>query len=193
MRNFQGIVLFCLPASLGDFQSFVIILLSFQWKTTECTLFHPWWFYVIIKMLTYTYRWRFLFEVNDSYTRALIEVCSPLTRKAATGSSGEMLPLQSLWKKFPLWPKICYLKINYRQLISLICRFYYFSKILKYHLGETTSAMVVLMPVFWIINLFFLLALVLPMLIFKMKLPARKFSHYTSRISFHLVTKGLLF
>ena len=50
-----------------------------------------WCFYVIIKMLTYTYRWRFLFEVNNSYTRALIEVFSPLTR---TGSSDKMLPLQ---------------------------------------------------------------------------------------------------
>ena len=35
-------------------------------------------------------------NVNNSYTTALIEVFSPLTRKIATGSSDEMLPLQSL-------------------------------------------------------------------------------------------------
>ena len=131
MRNFQGIVLLYSPTSLADFQRCIIILSSFQRKAKEVTLSHPWWFYVIIKMLTYTYRWRFLLEVNNSYTRALIEVFSPLTRKTATGSSDEMLPLQNLWKEFPLWPNMWYLKLNYRQIIWFICPFHYFSKILN--------------------------------------------------------------
>ena len=38
-------------------------------------------------MLIYTYSWHFLLEVNNSYTRALIEVCLPLTRKTVTGSN----------------------------------------------------------------------------------------------------------
>ena len=41
MRNLQGIVLLYSPASLGDFQRSIIIRLSFQWKATECILFHP--------------------------------------------------------------------------------------------------------------------------------------------------------
>ena len=131
MRNFQGTVLLYSPTSLSDFQRCVIILLSFQWKATECTLSRPWCFYVITKMLTYTIRWRFLFEVNNSCTRALSEVFSLLTRKTATGSSDEMLPLLSLWKDFPLGPNMCYLKLNYRQIIWFICPFHYSSKILN--------------------------------------------------------------
>ena len=133
MRNFLilSMVLLHSPTSLGDFQRCVIMLWSFQWKVTKCTLCHPWCFYVIVKMITYTYRWRFLLQVNNSYTRGLVEVFSPLTRKTATGSSDEILPFQSLWKEFPLWPNMCYLKLNYRQIIWFICPFHYFSKILN--------------------------------------------------------------
>ena len=59
-------------------------------------IFHPWCFYVIIKMLTYTYSCHFLLEVNNSYTRALIEICSPLTRKTTTGSN--FYPFSVQWR-----------------------------------------------------------------------------------------------
>ena len=129
MRNFQSIVLLHSPTSLGDFQRCVIVLWSFQWKATKCTLSHPWCFYVIVKMITYTYRWRFLLQVNNRYSRALVEVFSPLTRKRATGSNDEILPFQSLWKEFLLWPNLFYLKPNYRQIIWFIFPFHYFSKV----------------------------------------------------------------
>ena len=159
-------------------------------------IFHPWCFYVIIKMLTYTYSCHFLLEVNNSYTRALIEICSPLTRKTTTGSN--FYPFSVQWrdaippkfmKKVSSLTKMCHLKLNYRQIISLICPFYYFSKTLKY-ISETTSARIILVPVFSTISLFFTLLRYCQCWFFNVKLPVRTFSHHTGRISFHLATKG---
>ena len=124
-------VLFCYIHQCRWFSALCYYTFKLSMESYGMYIISFWCFYVIIKMLTYTYRWRFLFEVNNSYTRALIEVFSPLTRKTATGSSDEMLPLQNLWKEFPLWPNMWYLKLNYRQIIWFICPFHYFSKILN--------------------------------------------------------------
>ena len=110
MRNFQSIVLLHSPTSLGDFQRCVIMLLSLQWKATKCTLSHPWCFYVIVKMITYTYRWRFLLQVSNRYSRALVEVFSPLTKKESNRFQWRDTALPNFMKRVPSLTKFVLFK-----------------------------------------------------------------------------------